>query len=410
MGKLGVISVDGHAKASRATYRNYVSSAYHEAFDGWLQRMDGMPDAGNKSPKLPDESQWDTALRQRDLEAHGVVGEVIFANGLPFATLAFQDAANAADRELAREGRWAHNRWLVDFCNELPGRRAGMAVTSFDDIDEAVGDVHWAADHGLKGIMLPALGPSRFFFDPVLDPIWRACEETGMVLNQHGGTGMPAYNVPGVATIMAIALEQSFYSGQSMWQLMIGGVFERFPRLQYVLTETMADWISGKLRFMDGLASKSDWMEFARFLGREPTMTRLPSEYWAQNCWAGSSPPARSEFEMRHELAGKLMFGVDYPHFETIWPAVENSIQGIFGYLQVPEDEARKILMGNAVDVFGFDVEALEEVIERVGLDAEVVLQPRAEDAGDEVVVGYNRAGYAPLSPATVPVGAGLAT
>jgi hypothetical protein len=65
---------------------------------------------------------------------------------------------------------------------------------------------------------------------------------------------------------MAIALEQSFFSGRSMWQMMIGGVFERFPTLRYVLVETMCDWIPGTIRFMDGLAGRSDWMEFARFM------------------------------------------------------------------------------------------------------------------------------------------------
>ena len=53
----------------------------------------------------------------------------------------------------------------------------------------------------------------------------------------------------------------------------------------------MVDWVPGTLRFMDGLAARSDWMEFARMMGREPTMKRLPSEYWAANCFAGASPP-----------------------------------------------------------------------------------------------------------------------
>jgi hypothetical protein len=91
----------------------------------------------------------------------------------------------------------------------------------------------------------------------------------------------------------------------------------------------MVDWVPGTLRFMDGLAARSDWMEFARMMGREPTMKKLPTEYWATNCFAGSSPPARIEYEMRYELGvDTMMFGVDFPHFESIWPVTKETLQG----------------------------------------------------------------------------------
>jgi hypothetical protein len=48
--KLAVISVDGHVKASRAGYRDYVDSRYLDDFDAWAASMEGMPDAGYKNP------------------------------------------------------------------------------------------------------------------------------------------------------------------------------------------------------------------------------------------------------------------------------------------------------------------------------------------------------------------------
>jgi hypothetical protein len=38
----------------------------------------------------------------------------------------------------------AYNRWLADFCALAPGRRAGQALISFDDVEQAVRDIHWA--------------------------------------------------------------------------------------------------------------------------------------------------------------------------------------------------------------------------------------------------------------------------
>jgi predicted TIM-barrel fold metal-dependent hydrolase len=402
MSKLAIISVDGHVKSSRAGYRDYVEARYLDDFDAWAASMEGTPDAGNKNPTLPDESQWDSDVRLEHLDAQGVAAEVLFPNGLPFVNARFQDAVEADDPELAREGRRAYNRWLADFCAAALGRRAGQAVVSFDDVDEAIADVHWAKEHGLGGIAMPALVPGgTYFFDERLDPIWAAIQDVDLIISQHGGTGLPRDYPPGYAAIMAIALEQSFFAGRSMWQLMIGGVLERFPRLRYALVETMVDWVPGTLRFMDGLARRSDWMEFARLMGREPTMKRLPSEYWATNCYAGSSPPARIEFEMRYEFGvDRMMFGVDFPHFESIWPVTKETVQGTLGWIGVPLEEARKILVENPARAYGFDLDALAPTIDRVGFEVDELLEPSNIDPGGGGI-GLHRPGHAPLVPAT---------
>src|SRR5204863_6031424 len=178
MSKLAVISVDGHVKASRAGYRDYVEARYLDDFDAWVAAMDGTPDAGHKNPKLPDESQWDSDFRLEHIEGQGVAAEVLFPNGLAFVDARFQDAEMSNDPELAREGRRAYNRWLADFCAQVAGRRAGQAVVAFDDIDEAIEDIHWAKEHGLAGIAMPALQPGgTYFFDERLDPIWAAIQD-----------------------------------------------------------------------------------------------------------------------------------------------------------------------------------------------------------------------------------------
>ena len=138
-------------------------------------------------------------------------------------------------------------------------------------------------------------------------------------------------------------------------------------------------------------------MEFARMMGREPTMKKLPSEYWATNCFAGASPPARIEYEMRYELGvDNMMFGVDYPHFESIWPVTKETVQGTLGWIGVPEVEARKILMENPARVYGFDLDALAPHIDRVGFEASDLLEPSNADPGGGGI-GLHRQGHAPL-------------
>ena len=358
-----------------------------------MQAIEALPfELGNLKPELGSDSQWDSDKRVRDLESAGVVGEVLFSNGLPFQAIPFVDAAGAAGPGLARHASEIFNRWLSEFCAATPGRRAGMASVSFGDVEQAVADITWAKEHGLAGIMMPALVEGqRFFFDPELDPVWAACQDLDMVICQHGGAGAPAYRPAGYASIMTLALEHSFFSGRSLWQLIYGGVFERFPGLKVVFVETETDWLGRVIQKMDKrLGMGDDWMSFAKFLGRDKGFTKLASEYWAQNCYAGLSPfNATSECSVDEIIgeagttnpdgsfalgAERCMFGVDYPHFETLYPDVPQAIAGFVRDPRVTESHARQVLYENVAKVFGFDLDALRPDIERVGFTTEDVL------------------------------------
>jgi predicted TIM-barrel fold metal-dependent hydrolase len=381
-----IISVDGHVKAPIAVYRDYIESRHASAFDDWATaiRDKGRRDAGNIQPGLADEAQWDVTRRLADLESQGVVAEVLFPNGVPFQEEQFTDAGRSPDPALTRAGMAAYNRWLADFCSQAPGRLAGQALVLFDDVEQAVRDVHWAKEHGLRGVMMPGLYPGgTYFFDPVLDPVWAAIEETGLPVSQHGGAGAPVYTPGGLAAILTLAYEQAFFSGRSLWQMIVGGVFDRFPGLKVVFVETQAYWIGPALQSFDERISRDDdWMAFARYLRREARFSRLPSEYWESNCYAGISPfspmqvpvgklgsryePQPGEFAIR---CAKSMFGIDYPHFESIYPATRQQAAALAAEPSITEDDLRRILFGNAAEVYGFDTDALRPVIGRAALD-----------------------------------------
>jgi len=395
MSKTAIISIDGHVKAPRATYREYVEKKSLPAFDDWLRAAEasGRPDAGNLSPDLGPDAQWDFDRRRRDLESQGVVAEVVFPNGVPFQSSPLDDSAQAATPELTRAGKMAYNRWLADVCSDAEGRVCGQAAIAFDDVEQAVRDIHWAREQGLGGIMMPALQPGgTYFFDPALDPIWAAIQEVGLPISQHGGVGVPTYSPPGMAAILTLAYEHSFYSGRSLWQMIVGGVFDRFPRLKLVFVETEVHWIEPALRNLDMKMSMGDeWTAFAAFIERERAFSRMPSEYWATNCYAGISPfhpnqvppetlgsdyePAPGEFTIGRDRA---MFGLDYPHFETIYPNTMQRVGMLLEASTVTEEDARRILFDNAAEVYGFDRNALKPHVERVGFELADVPSPAA--------------------------------
>ena len=172
MGRIAIISIDGHVKASRAEYRDYIEKKYLEVYDEQVKVAEeaGLRDAGNLHMDFDPAVQWDSDLRTKNLESKGVVAEVLFPNGRPFQINGFDDFARSVSVELAEEGRRAYNRWLVDFCSLAPGRRRGQMQISLEDVDQAVEDVYWAKEHGLGGIGLPAPPAGVLLLRPPVRP------------------------------------------------------------------------------------------------------------------------------------------------------------------------------------------------------------------------------------------------
>src|SRR4030095_2128845 len=86
----------------------------------------------------------------------------------------------------------------VDFCAEAPERRAGIGLVYLNDVDEAIEDVKWIAKHGLRGgVLLPHVPPDCIhipqLYAPEMERFYAVCQDLGVVLNQHGGTGSPDY-------------------------------------------------------------------------------------------------------------------------------------------------------------------------------------------------------------------------
>jgi predicted TIM-barrel fold metal-dependent hydrolase len=61
------------------------------------------------------------------------------------------------------------------------------------------------------------------------------------------------------------------------------------------------------------------------------------------------------------------MFGVDYPHFESIYPSTKDQVAALLAEPAVTPADAEKILFGNAAAVYGFDPAALRPHVDRVG-------------------------------------------
>jgi predicted TIM-barrel fold metal-dependent hydrolase len=390
-----VISADGHAGGTISEYRPYLPSRLHDEFDAWLGTFvnpydDLEGDEGGRN--------WDSARRLKELEADGVVGEVIFPNTIPpffpQASLVHQPpAANAGDLALRWEGLRAHNRWLADFCADAPGRRAGIAQILLHDVDAAVDEVRWAAGVGLMGgVLLPGTPPGSGvapLYARDYEPLWTACEELGVPLNHHTGSGSPDYGDYPEAKVMFL-VEATWWAHRALWQLIYAGVMERHPTLQFVFTEQGTAWLPEQLAVLDAykdrMGSAAGSQEHVFGADVMAQLSLKPSEYWARQCHVGSSFIRRHEVEMRHAVGvDKIMWGNDFPHLEGCWPFSHEHMR--LAFAEVPEDEVVAMVGGNAARVYGFDLDALAPVAAEVGpIRSEVARPLDSSDIPDEAL------------------------
>lgn len=377
MDRYAVISADCHAGADLLDYRPFLESKYHDAFDAWAATFVSpygdlvQPDA---------DRNWDSTRRMRELEADGVVAEIVYPNTIPpfYARGSLVATAPSADDfEFRLAGLRAHNRWLADWCAEYPARRAGIGQMLLNDVDEAIRDVHWIADHGLRGgVLLPGVPPDSPI--PPLharryDPVWRACEERGVIVNAHGGSSSPDYG-DHPATLSLWIMEAAWFSHRPLWTFILAGVFDRFPNLRLVLAEQGSGWIRDALDVMDNFYAQISQgnVGVMRFVDPQ-LLERSPSEYWRTNCAVAASFLHREDCARRHGIGvDHVMWGADYPHLEGTTPFSEEAIRMTFA--GVPEAEVRAMLGENAARVYGFDLDQLNPLAEQFGPRVDAVM------------------------------------
>jgi predicted TIM-barrel fold metal-dependent hydrolase len=384
-----VVSTDGHAGLLPHAYRGYLDPKYRERFDACIE-IEIAERAAREKDFLIDEfnerwregnlgylaAAWDSDLRTQVIDADGVAAEVLFPDGIterntpPFgAGLGLKPWG--VDPELQWAGARAHNRWIAEFCQMQKERRIGLAIVPMlYDVDAAVREVIWAHENGLRGILIPALmGDYAPYNHPKYYPVWRACEERGMVVHNHSGPA-PDYDFSLPGAMGVFLCEFAWWAARPMWHLIFGGVFELFPKLNYCLTEVSEFWLPSTLEMMDVRASvKHTSGKLGDF---RSNLSMKPSEYFRRNCWLGASALFdEGSTAVRHEIGmSRIMWGTDFPHPEGSWPETREKMQR---YLTgIPEAELTQLLGTNALECYGLERAPLDAIAERIGPEKEL--------------------------------------
>jgi predicted TIM-barrel fold metal-dependent hydrolase len=270
-------------------------------------------------------------------------------------------------------------------------------------------ELDWIADRVFAGTAIPGYAGYHGelpLFDKYWDPLWARCEERGLALWVHAGHGEKQGELGkevhkfhrqvteegGSIDDLVKKLVKELFNGKlfssakprrAMWQLMMGGVFDRFPRLKLVLNEVYGDWLPPTLQFLDG--------QFEKRRAELPAR-RKPSEYWQSNGVVCLSFIRKCEVALRHEIGlDTVTFGRDYPHPEGTWPNTKTWLREAFA--GVPIGEIRQVLSENPIRHFGLDRAKLQAVAERIGPTTQEITGP-APAINPELLAHFDARGH----------------
>jgi predicted TIM-barrel fold metal-dependent hydrolase len=387
-----VVSADSHAGADIQAYRPYLASRFHDEFDAWAASYEnpwdllGDPGTSPVERALPNEgANWNNEVRLSACDQEGIACEIVFPNTIPpfFPSYSlFGTTPSAAEYPRRWAGLQASNRWLADFCQDSHGRRAGLAQVLLNDVDDAVAEISWAKENGLSGVLIGSVHPGHptvaQFYDRKYDPIWAACQDLELPVNQHNASGAPDNFDPRDAAARACMLfDYAFLNSRSVTTLTFGGVFERFPDLRVVFAEAGAAWVPPLLAQLDSfwVTAQSEGTIMQAYM--HDALSRLPmkpSEYFSRNCSVATflnpaDPPLRASVGV-----GNMMWASDFPHEEGSYPFSREAIRAAFA--DVPVADTRKILGLNAARIYNLNLPLLETVADRIGPTVDEVRAP----------------------------------
>ena len=279
---------------------------------------------------------YDAGERVEALDAMGLRSQLVFYNT--------GSGEYRIDSLEAREACRRYNNYGLDWQRQTNGRTRVAMQINMGDPEWAVAETKRVLKAGAKLVTLPANVPPSGVSPAhdTWDPLWAVLEEADVPATLHLGAGglmankskeslsgerdimtpergwgdatalrgKPANRPGGEEAISPYFMLIAHMPAEIFLTTMImGSVFERFPRLRFGVIELGASWLGPMVERMD------TWAEFMGKVGRKYTLR--PSEFVARNVRV--TPFWNEDLTKminRYGLEDAYIFSTDYPHLE----------------------------------------------------------------------------------------------
>jgi predicted TIM-barrel fold metal-dependent hydrolase len=302
---------------------------------------------------------WNAAARLKVMDAHGISAQILYPNLLGFFGFAFMDLEPALGLACVR----TFNDFQLEWSSADPKRLYPLAFLPFWDVEAAVAELRRCAELGFRGfnwghrfekVGLPALRDRHW------DPVMNQAQDLEMPVSFHIGFGNTVEaDLDGWAEAqdesLLAQMSVLFFLGNAevITDLCMGGICERFPRLNFVSVESGFGYIPYLLEAMD-------WM----YKNNRGSVTRrgmpLPSDYFRRQVYA-TFWFEQNIGRLIDLLPDNVMFESDYPHPTSLSPGpgsiawdAKTTIANNLSTL--PDDVRRKVLHDTAARIYKLDV------------------------------------------------------
>ena len=297
------------------------------------------------------------------MDASGVWAQVVYPNVIGFAGQGRAPAGTKlqpVDPELRLVTTQIYNDAMAEMQADSGGRLLPMAVLPWWDIGLALAEAERCVALGMKGVNInsdPQLHGMEDLSGDYWTPLWELCSDKGLPINFHIGASDSSMSWYGESPWPSLNPGQKLTIGGTMMffsnakviaNLIVSGLLERFPRLNFVSVESGIGWIPFLLEALEyGLRENGTE-------GRGG-LSMTPLEYFRRQVYGCFWFESRDISHSIRQLGiDNCMFESDFPHPTCLYPSpLEQAEEGLAG---LTDEERRKVLSGNAARVYNLDL------------------------------------------------------
>ena len=277
--------------------------------------------------------------RLEDMDANWTESQMCFPTFPRFCGQTFLDAQ---DKDVALECVKAYNDFQVEeWCGDADGRLIPLIIVPLWDAELAAQEVRRNAARGVRATCFSEIPPYLnlpSIHTDYWEPFFRACEETGTVINMHIGSSskMPSTSADAPAAVGSTLTFGNAMSSMTDW--LFSGWLAKLPTLKLASIENGAMWVPDLLRNLKDAYGK---MPFA--------FQRHPVEQFTEQVWV--APYYEDDMDRLKDAIGvdRLLFGSDFPHTEGL-PEPTLFVKDIPGFDQA---EVRAVMRDNVLELLG---------------------------------------------------------
>ena len=356
-GDVSVIDCDVHPSYASAPVQRDIASRMAEPYASFLH-PDRRGDAAYPDHGWPETvGGTRSGPMLRDLESHADIRDGLLDHGVDAAIvnqISFVDAVRGTDRAV-QEMR-AGNEVLIDRYVAGDNDVYGLINLAARVPDEAAAEIerYGHRDDIVGAVIFPGGEYQKPLGHPDYDPVFAAAEDNDLTMVYHAVDDMmPARQAPVLndaeSFLTMHTLAFPWTAMLTLTSLIVEGVPEKFPDLNFVILEAGVGWIP---YMMGRLNREVSWRK-----SDAPLLERSPESYIRDQFWFGTQPVEELEDSthlhetMRAIGAENLLFTSDYPHWDFDNPAsIDDHLSAAFSAA-----ERRKVLSENASEAFGID-------------------------------------------------------